>query len=157
MSLPWWAWVAVAIVGWSVLIFVMLVVLALIGTRARKVSASKKRIDAGTDVISNDDLARHAIEQRARIMGETVGPDREVTPIWRLHYAHEQGADLRAMGPMRVCVCGCDLWRALVTWDEDGDVDFWFLDVVCAGCGALAKAITPLDMLHDDDEDELSS
>jgi hypothetical protein len=83
-----------------------------------------------------------------------VDSSNEITPMWHLHYSPVRGADMREMGPTRSCVCGCDLWRALVTWDDEGDVCFWFLDVVCVACGNLATAVTPLDMLGGDAEDQ---
>ena len=55
-------------------------------------------------------------------------------------------ADLRDMGPTLECICGTSLWRILGSFDEEGDLSFYFLDVVCACCGAVAKAPTPEDM-----------
>lgn len=52
-------------------------------------------------------------------------------------------ADLRGVGPTRECICGTNLWRILGSFDEDGELSFYFLDIVCAKCGAVAKAVTP--------------
>ena len=67
-------------------------------------------------------------------------------------------ADLRDVGPVLDCICGTNLWRILGSFDESGELSFYFLDIVCAGCGAVAKAPTPDDMgqqsLFDDDDDD---
>lgn len=55
-------------------------------------------------------------------------------------------ADLRDVGPVLDCICGTNLWRILGSFDESGELSFYFLDIVCAGCGAVAKAPTPDDM-----------
>lgn len=54
-------------------------------------------------------------------------------------------ADLRGVGPVRECICGTNLWRILGAFDEDGELSFYFLDIVCSSCGAVAKAPTPVD------------
>lgn len=68
-------------------------------------------------------------------------------------------ADLRDVGPVLDCICGTNLWRILGSFDESGELSFYFLDIVCAGCGAVAKAPTPEDMgqqslFGDDDDDD---
>lgn len=57
----------------------------------------------------------------------------------------DQSADLREFGPTRECICGTNLWRILGSFDEEGDLSFYFLDIVCCCCGAVAKAPTPED------------
>lgn len=149
--MPWWAWVIVAIVSWSAVSLLALFALAAIGSRTRRIRATGAGTNKTPDETDHNNLVAQALEQRSRILGESVDQP-EITPIWRLHYGNGQGADLRQMGPMRVCVCGCDLWRALVSWDEECEISFWFLDVVCASCGALATAVTPLDYFTEDGE-----
>ena len=53
----------------------------------------------------------------------------------------KDGPDLRFAGPLHKCVCGCDLWHGLVKFKE-GEIAFYFLDVLCAACGAHAIAPT---------------
>lgn len=123
------------------------VVVAVIGLLALLFALLRPR------VVRRSTLIENALEQRDRILGNPVDPESEITPIWKLLYGDERGADMRAMGPTRECACGCDLWRALVQWDEEGEVSFWFLDVVCASCGTLATALTPLDVMGLGDEE----
>ena len=59
-------------------------------------------------------------------------------------------ADLRDMGPTLECICGTSLWRILGSFDEEGQLSFYFLDVVCSSCGAVAKARTPEDIADRD-------
>lgn len=47
--------------------------------------------------------------------------------------------------PIHVCVCGSRLWN-LKAMFEDYEVSFYFLDMECAECGALATAPTLVDM-----------
>ena len=57
----------------------------------------------------------------------------------------DAAADLRNVGAVRECICGTNLWRILGAFDEEGDLSFYFLDIVCSNCGAVAKAPTPDD------------
>lgn len=61
----------------------------------------------------------------------------------------DKSADLREMGPTTECVCGTNLWRILGAFDDEGDLSFYFLDIVCSSCGSVAKAPTPT---KEDDE-----
>ena len=53
----------------------------------------------------------------------------------------KDGPDLRFAVPLHKCVCGCDLWHGLVKFEER-EIAFYFLDVLCAACGAHAIAPT---------------
>lgn len=67
---------------------------------------------------------------------------------WRLLVGDldlDAATDLRDFGPVRECFCGSNLWRILGAFDEDGELSFYFLDIVCSACGAVAKAPTPED------------
>lgn len=81
----------------------------------------------GVDVSSEDELP----------------PAKEAWILLSRDLSGEGSMDLREMGPTRECVCGTGLWRILGSFDEDGDLSFYFLDVVCASCGSVAKAPTP--------------
>lgn len=50
--------------------------------------------------------------------------------------------DLRGK-PTKVCVCGCDVWKLLVKWDDDDTIGMYFLDMECLECGSKATAPTP--------------
>lgn len=54
------------------------------------------------------------------------------------------GPDYRWAGPTHECLCGNSLMHALVMFDE-GKVAFYFLDIVCANCGAQLIAPTEVD------------
>lgn len=54
--------------------------------------------------------------------------------------------DLRAMGPLHVCICGSMLFKVGCMF-EDSDISMWFVDAECAECGALVKVPTPVDNL----------
>lgn len=43
------------------------------------------------------------------------------------------------------CICGCAQFWVLTKFDEDGSVGAYFLDMICAMCGAWFKSPTPED------------
>jgi uncharacterized Zn finger protein len=54
---------------------------------------------------------------------------------------------LNARGiPTRVCpICGTNIFKILVTFDEDYNLEEYLLNAECAECGTLITAPTPLD------------
>lgn len=42
--------------------------------------------------------------------------------------------------PTKVCICGSFLWNLKVTFDEDGSIGMYFLDMECSVCGTQATA-----------------
>ena len=46
--------------------------------------------------------------------------------------------------PSHICVCGSDLWRVIVMFD-DFEIGTYFLDMECFSCGTRATAPTPED------------
>jgi len=44
--------------------------------------------------------------------------------------------------PTTVCVCGCFVWNLKVTFEADGTIGMYFLDMECADCGTQATAPT---------------
>lgn len=60
------------------------------------------------------------------------------------HGNYSMAMDLRGM-PMRECVCGCNVFLALISFDDDNDIAFYFLDGECVNCGSLVTLPTPLD------------
>jgi hypothetical protein len=65
-----------------------------------------------------------------------------------IHAMPQDGPDFRWAGPTEICLCGCDLFAAVIAF-EDGEVSAYFLDMKCLKCGALL--IAPCD--ENDDED----
>ena len=64
----------------------------------------------------------------------------------RVKQAESSVLDLRAMGPLHVCVCGSRLFKVGCMF-EDNEVSVWFVDAECALCNALVKVPTPVDDL----------
>jgi hypothetical protein len=54
-----------------------------------------------------------------------------------------ESMDLRGT-PTHLCICGSDVFDLRVTFD-DYEIATYMLDMVCANCGSLATAPTPLD------------
>lgn len=48
------------------------------------------------------------------------------------------------------CVCGCDTWKILVTFDEY-EIATYSLDMYCFNCNSKARAPTALDNPEDPD------
>jgi len=74
---------------------------------------------------------------------------------WRLLVTElPEGVDLRSVGAVRECMCGSNLWRVLAAFDDDGALGYYLLDMVCSGCGSVAKAPIPeKDSFYNQDED----
>ena len=54
------------------------------------------------------------------------------------------GADLRGLGPLHVCSCGCQVFNALVSF-EDYEIVWYFLDATCSSCGNIVTIPCPVD------------
>jgi hypothetical protein len=68
-------------------------------------------------------------------------------PITDLFAVQQDGQDLRWLGPVHECpLCECDVFHILARFDE-GEVAFYFLDAICAGCGSTLKAPCPEDVI----------
>ncbi len=72
-------------------------------------------------------------------------------PVHELFFVDKTGLDLRDMGPLHTCVCGSDLWHVLARFEE-GVIVYYYLDMKCSDCGALAKAPTEIDGLEMTDD-----
>ena len=55
---------------------------------------------------------------------------------------YKRAMDIRGE-PTSVCICGCFVWNLKVSFDGDGTIGMYFLDMECAECGTLATAPTP--------------
>lgn len=73
--------------------------------------------------------------------------------VWveAIHAMPTEGPDYRWAGPTEVCLCGCDLFAAVVAF-EDGEVSAYFVDMKCLSCGALLLA--PCDIEDDNYQED---
>jgi len=55
------------------------------------------------------------------------------------------GADLLFMGPTMECVCGNNVFHALVWFNDEREIGGWFTEMACAFCGSLIRGATPVD------------
>ena len=64
---------------------------------------------------------------------------------WRRNTLPEPfGADLRGLGPVHACTCGCTVFNIMAAF-EDYDIAWWHLDGTCANCGNLVTIPCPVD------------
>ena len=64
---------------------------------------------------------------------------------WRRYALPEPfGADLRQLGPIHVCTCGCQVFNVMATF-EDYELVWYFLDANCVSCGNLVIVPCPVD------------
>ena len=61
--------------------------------------------------------------------------------ITELKPDYTRAMDIRGE-PTTVCVCGCFIWNLKVSFDEDGTIGSYFLDMECADCVTQATAPT---------------
>ena len=54
------------------------------------------------------------------------------------------GSDLRQLGPIHVCTCGCQVFNVLASF-EDYELVWYFLDATCVNCGNLVIVPCPVD------------
>ena len=52
--------------------------------------------------------------------------------------------DLRSLGPIHVCSCGCNVFETLVAF-EDYELAWWYLEGECLNCGNKAILPCPID------------
>ena len=58
----------------------------------------------------------------------------------------DEREDYQWMGPAFKCVCGCDMFSIITSFDRDTRLPgFYLLDGMCCDCGALVKMPTPMD------------
>jgi hypothetical protein len=53
-------------------------------------------------------------------------------------------ADLRSLGPIHICSCGCSVFNVFAQF-EDYEISWWALDATCANCGNLVRIPCPVD------------
>jgi hypothetical protein len=68
-------------------------------------------------------------------------------PIHELFHVEPNGADLLFMGPVTECVCGEQVFHALIWFADDRTIGGYITEMVCSGCGALVRGATEIDDL----------
>ena len=63
-------------------------------------------------------------------------------PITDLFTVDKNGVDLLFMGPTDTCVCGCQVFHALIWFDETRSIGGYFTAMVCVACSALIRGVT---------------
>lgn len=67
---------------------------------------------------------------------------KEIKDLFKKDYS--RAMDLRGNPIGDVCVCGSELFTAIVAFDH-GEIAFYFLDGECVNCGSLVTLPTPID------------
>jgi len=67
---------------------------------------------------------------------------KKIRNIFKKDYS--RAMDLRGHPIGNTCVCGSELFRAIVAFDH-GEIAFYFLDGECVDCGSLVTLPTPID------------
>jgi len=67
---------------------------------------------------------------------------KEIKDLFKKDYS--KAIDLRGNSIGDVCVCGSELFTAIVAFDH-GEIAFYFLDGECVNCGSLVTLPTPID------------
>lgn len=55
-----------------------------------------------------------------------------------------KGADLRSLGPVHACTCGCQMFTSIVMFEEY-ELSWWSLDGECVNCGNWVTLPCPVD------------
>jgi hypothetical protein len=63
-------------------------------------------------------------------------------PVWKLFDVEPGGADLLFMGPTTTCVCGGEVFHALIWFDNERSIAGYFTEMCCAACGSLIRGAT---------------
>ena len=71
------------------------------------------------------------------------------TPEYALVEVEPNDSDLLFMGPTTRCVCGGEVFHALVWFAEDRTIGGYFTEMVCAMCGSLIRGATEADDVRD--------
>jgi hypothetical protein len=67
---------------------------------------------------------------------------KEISSLFQKDYTNAM--DLRGNPIGSICMCGSELFTAIVGFDE-GEISFYFLDGECVDCGSLVTLPTPID------------
>lgn len=58
------------------------------------------------------------------------------------------GPDYTWIGPAHECLCGCNLFHALVSFD-DSEITYYVLEGICYSCGGKVTLPCPLDITRE--------
>jgi hypothetical protein len=67
---------------------------------------------------------------------------------------YSKSMDLRGEKIGKQCVCGCEVFIALISFDELKEISFYFLDGECANCGSMVTLPYPDDYVMEHDCDD---
>lgn len=67
------------------------------------------------------------------------------SPISDLLVVEPGGSDLLFLGPTTECVCGNNVFHALIWFNEDREIGGYFTEMACAFCGSLIRGATAAD------------
>jgi hypothetical protein len=56
---------------------------------------------------------------------------------------YSKSMDLRGTDIGLSCICGCEIFIALISFDENKEISFYFLDGECASCGSMVSLPYP--------------
>ena len=74
--------------------------------------------------------------------------NQEPIDIIELKPDYSKSMDIRGE-PTTICPCGSMIWNLKVIFDDEGEIEMYFMDMECADCGTLATAPVPKD--YDED------
>lgn len=63
-------------------------------------------------------------------------------PVYEIFNKEHDGPDLLFMGPTMRCVCGSEVFHALIWFDEDRSIAGYMTEGACASCGAIVRLAT---------------
>ena len=64
-------------------------------------------------------------------------------PVHEIFNKVQDGPDLLFLGPTMKCACGCEVFHALVWFDQDDrSIGGYFTEGCCSGCGSLVRLAT---------------
>jgi hypothetical protein len=75
--------------------------------------------------------------------------NQEPIDIIELKPDYSKSMDIRGE-PTTICPCGSMIWNLKVIFDDEGEIEMYFMDMECADCGTLATAPVPKDYDEDD-------
>lgn len=87
--------------------------------------------------------SRFRKNRKAAVLGKTG--DSTPKSITELFKVEPGGSDYMFMGPLSRCICGCNVFHILASFDDDGEIAQYFTEAKCASCGSLLRAPTPVD------------
>jgi len=77
----------------------------------------------------------------------TSGTEGTVLELFR---CEPNGRDLLWAGPTTMCLCGNEVFHALIWFNEDREIGGYFTEMMCAFCGSILRGATPVDEVLND-------